>query len=287
VKKIAKRLTYEYVKREIASVGYNMVSKTYKNAITDLEIDCNNGHIFTMKWNNFKSGHRCYYCSGSRIYDHKDIVGERFGKLIVVEYIGFEWDEKCEQKYKKYNYYCQCDCGNKKVAIRHHLKCGNTRSCGCLKYEVVNKGNTRHGLKDEKLYGVWNSIKNRCYNPHVEAYHNYGGRGVEVCDKWKNDFLSFYNWAMSNGYKKGLSIDRINNDGNYEPVNCRWVDSQTQNENTRQCVKVRAINNITGEIKEFPTKAKCSKELGIGIIIVTRSIEGKNTRQKEWKFYRI
>ena len=77
-------------------------------------------------------------------------------------------------------------------------------------------------------------MKQRCSNPNHKSYHNYGGRGIIVCDEWKNNYQAFYDWSMNNGYKEGLSIDRINNNGNYEPSNCRWTDKITQNNNTRQ-----------------------------------------------------
>lgn len=85
--------------------------------------------------------------------------------------------------------------------------------------------------KDERLYGIWCAMKERCYNSHNKSYVRYGGRGIIVCDEWKNDYLSFRSWANSNGYDEGLTIDRIENNGNYEPSNCRWVSTKIQNRN--------------------------------------------------------
>lgn len=101
-----------------------------------------------------------------------------------------------------------------------------------------------HGQSKDKFYQVWNGIKQRCYNPHNKNYHNYGGRGIEVCNEWRNDFQAFYDWSISNGYKDGLQIDRINNDGNYEPSNCRWVDRFTNNNNRRNNISF-TYNGIT------------------------------------------
>lgn len=104
------------------------------------------------------------------------------------------------------------------------------QSCGCMWHELSARKNRTHGKTNTILFGVWDGIKKRCYSNVNQNYHRYGGRGIKVCDEWKNNFLSFEKWALENGYKKGLSIDRINNDGNYEPSNCRFI---TVEENSR------------------------------------------------------
>lgn len=91
----------------------------------------------------------------------------------------------------------------------------------------------KHGKRNTRLYGIWLQMKNRCFNTKTERYKDYGGRGITVCDEWKNDFTKFYDWSISNGYQENLTIDRIDNDGNYEPSNCRWVTVKTQNRNAR------------------------------------------------------
>ncbi len=93
-----------------------------------------------------------------------------------------------------------------------------------MKYE-------KHGMSYTKIYGVWHGMNERCFNTRCKAYKNYGAKGVVVCDEWK-EFIPFYKWAMANGYKEGLTIDRIDSNGNYEPSNCRWVDRFVQNSNT-------------------------------------------------------
>ena len=131
-------------------------------------------------------------------------------------------------------YLCKCPvCGNLFEMWAGQYYRGDT-PCKC----------THYALKNKRLYRIWVNIKTRCYNAKIPNYNDYGGRGITVCDEWKNDFTTFYNWAMSNGYSDDLTIDRINNDGNYEPSNCRWVDVITQANNKRNNIKV----NLNGEI---------------------------------------
>lgn len=163
-----------------------------------------------------------------------DITGKKFGKLTVIEYIG-------KQENGKYYWKCKCDCGNETRAINSDLVNGHIKSCGCLKRDKSirprGRDNKRykHGIYDKKLYYVYHSMKQRCYNPKYPRYVDYGGRGIIICDEWlgEDGVVNFYNWSMENGYKDGLSIDRIDNDGNYEPSNCRWTDDITQLNNTR------------------------------------------------------
>lgn len=94
----------------------------------------------------------------------------------------------------------------------------------------------KHGKSNTRLYNIWTHMKARCYNKNDQHYENYGSRGIVVCDEWKHNFMNFYNWAMNNGYRENLSIDRIDVDGNYEPDNCRWVDVKIQNCNKRTSI---------------------------------------------------
>ena len=149
----------------------------------------------------------------------KDITGQRFGRLQVVKIVG---------KDKRHNllYECICDCGNTTVTNGTLLRAGKTRSCGCLAKNNFDR--TTHGLSHTPLYGVWRTMKTRCYDRNSNHYKNYGARGIVICDEWKNNFKAFYDWSMANGYAKGLTIDRMNVDGNYEPENCRWVTQREQ-----------------------------------------------------------
>ena len=111
-----------------------------------------------------------------------------------------------------------------------------------------NRGN--HGLTNTKLYGVWRTMKSRCFNPNNKKYKNYGGRGLTVCDEWANDFMVFFTWATNNGYQEGLSIDRIDNDKGYCPENCRFTDAKTQANNMRRTPRI-VVNGVKYTAKEL------------------------------------
>ena len=151
----------------------------------------------------------------------KDLTGKRFGKLIVIR-----------PSDKDGYWLCNCDCGKQKIVFDGGLRNGHTRSCGCLKIKATKERSTTHGKSNTKIYRVWRSMIARCEKKNSSAYRNYGARGITVCGEW-HEFMTFYNWAIQNGYKNGLTIDRVNNDGNYEPLNCRWLDRKSQCRNTR------------------------------------------------------
>lgn len=154
-----------------------------------------------------------------------DHTGQRFGRLVVIELKGFE-------KGGQATWLCRCDCGNQSVVIGSNLRRGTTTSCGCLRDEL----RIVHGKYHTRLHNVWKLMKRRCSNPNDKRYHRYGGRGIDVCDEWRNDFGAFYAWATANGYDENAkygecTLDRIDNDKGYSPDNCRWVDIKTQNNN--------------------------------------------------------
>lgn len=146
--------------------------------------------------------------------------------------------------------WCKCECKNYKLIVKYNLTKKLTVSCGCKKYE------TTHGLINHPLYTTWGNMKNRCYNPRGHNYNDYGGRGITVCNEWKNNFQSFFNWSINNGYKKELSIDRIDNNGNYRPDNCRWVNRLIQGKNKRNNVVVLAFGE-SKIISEWARDTRC------------------------------
>lgn len=215
------------------------------------------------------------------------MIGQRFGKLVVIEYYGRKG------KNNKKHYLCKCDCGSEKVVSADNLRSGHTQSCGCLKnresvrridlsgkvfgkltaikfvksndkgttiwlcrcecgneievsYNNLKRGNTqscgcwheKHGDAGTRLYKCWHDMKARCEYHKDFNYHNYGGRGIKVCEEWRKSYLTFKKWALDNGYANTLTIDRIDVNGNYEPRNCRWVTVQEQQNNKRDNVYV-------------------------------------------------
>jgi len=127
----------------------------------------------------------------------------------------------------------ECDCGVTRMYLANSLRTGATTSCGCFQRQNTSEIHTTHGLSKHPLYLVHQEMLKRCYIESTKAYKDYGGRGIGVCDEWQSDFISFYNWAVNNGYQTGRSLDRINNDGHYEPSNCRFADRATQSRNKR------------------------------------------------------
>ena len=177
-----------------------------------------------------------------------NLTGQRFGRLVVVE-------EVPNYKSGRVTWKCKCDCGNITYCNTSNLRSGTSTSCGCLRHEKSISANTTHGYSKEHLYYKWCDLKSRCYNHHVKSYKNYGGRGIKMCDEWKNDYLFFRDWAFNNGYKEGLTIDRIDVNGNYEPSNCRWITMEEQAKNKRNTVYVE-WNGQKYRLKEL------AKELG-------------------------
>jgi hypothetical protein len=154
-------------------------------------------------------------------------IGGRFGKLVVLKEVPKPDGIKDKHKF----WLCLCDCGNQKIVSDGNIG-RNTISCGCYRNSSRPK---KHGFashkKYDKLYHTWNGIKYRCYNEKSKDYKHYGGRGITVCEAWLNDFLTFRDWAIANGYTDELTIDRIDVNGNYEPSNCRWITVAEQNRN--------------------------------------------------------
>lgn len=163
-------------------------------------------------------------------------IGERYGRLTIEEYTG-------TNKWHSRLYRCRCDCGNESIVVGTDLKRGKTKSCGCYQRDRSRECNTIHGLEKHPLYKVWATMKDRCENPKNPKYRLYGKRGVKVCDAW-HDFKTFYDWAMENGYERGLTLDRIDVNGDYEPNNCRWATIKEQNNNKRDTIYLLAYGQM-------------------------------------------
>lgn len=170
-------------------------------------------------------------------YNFKDLTGQKISRLTIIKRI---------EGTSPIKWLCKCDCGNYKEVYGYNLNRMHTTSCGCFNREQNKKRLKRkednyfyiHGKSNTRLHTGWRAMIDRCYNPNNKAYKNYGGRGITVCKEWKNDFMSFYNWAMANGYDENAkhgecTIDRINVNGDYCPGNCRWVNNEVQSNNKR------------------------------------------------------
>lgn len=243
---------------------------------------------------------------------HEELIGEKFGKLLVLEY------EKAEQKGGHGTYRCLCDCGNITHSRKDALLTGRSTSCGrcyqkqiypgmrtkmltvikesgrdenrnilwrcrCDCGEVVDitanairkgrlscgcmAGGATHHQTNTRLYSIWTGIKRRCYNPHDKSYQKwYGSKGIRMCDEWKNSFVQFRDWSISNGYTEALTIDRIDSYGNYEPSNCRWVTPQTQSTNKSNNVHI----TYNGETL---TESDWAKKLKVAPMTIKRRFE--------------
>lgn len=182
-----------------------------------------------------------------------DLIGMRFGLLVVQSY-SHSVKNPISNGYKHY-YNCLCDCGNMCVVERKSLKYGNTKSCGCLHSQQLIKRNKETASRNgdsatyERLYNIWSAIFQRCTNPNSKDYQYYGGKGIKICVEW-NDWETFKQWALSNGYQDNLTIDRINTEGDYEPNNCRWADMITQ-ANNKTNNKYITFNNKTQSLAEW------------------------------------
>lgn len=155
----------------------------------------------------------------------KDLTGQTFGRLTAIRRAA---NRMSRGGHSRVYWHCQCKCGREVIVNSTNFRYGNTKSCGCLRRERTLKPKYTHGMANSRLYRIWKAMKTRCSNPNPESWKNYGGRGIRVCSEWQNSFENFRDWSLANGYSENLTIDREDNDGNYEPGNCRWITRKRQ-----------------------------------------------------------
>lgn len=187
----------------------------------------------------------------------KNLIGQKFGRLTVIDYAE---DHVSSSGYHTIMWKCRCECGAELTVRGKCLTQGVTKSCGCYQKEGVSQRASKHHGFGTRLYAVWNSMRQRCLNPHSQAYKNYGGRGITICSEWE-DFAEFRTWALSNGYDETalrgeLTLDRIDVNQGYSPVNCRWVSTSVQAHNKRNTLLL-TYQGVTKPLTEW------AKEVGL------------------------
>lgn len=200
-------------------------------------------------------------------------IGSRVERLLILDDLGLvDMGYACGKKIRRLK--VQCDCGKVFNVNKNSITSNKTKSCGCFKKETILNQHIKHSLYKHPLFKIWQGIKKRCYNKNCSNFYGYGGRGIKMCDTWQNDFNSFYNWAIENGWRKGLHIDRIDVDGNYEIDNCRFVTQKENNRNRRNTIYITS-NNVKKTIGEW------SEETGIKYATI------KSRFMKGWNINRV
>ena len=211
--------------------------------------------------------------------EFKDLIGQTFNRWTIIG-----TSDKTNKHYDRY-WLCQCSCKNKTVReVRElSLTTEKSKSCGCYSSEKTTAMNKERGFRDKYPYykrikSIYDGMRKRCYDENKDNYDSYGGRGISVCKEWLNEFMIFYEWALNNGYSNELTIDRIENDGNYEPSNCRWATQEEQDYNKRNTVYLE----IDGEYKNVLEWEKFSG-LSYSVLWQRYNIFGFRTKEEMFK----
>lgn len=207
----------------------------------------------------------------SSVRRHIPAIGSVHGQLTILEDLGYK--PRGSSASLMPMVLCKCKCGNTKEINYYDIRKGRIVSCGCKKRNSTIERNYIHGLSKHPLRAVLATMKDRCHNPNCHDYELYGGRGVILCDAWRSDFKRFYDWAIQNGWEKGLQIDRIDNDAGYSPENCRFVSCKVNNMNRRSS-KIWVVDGV-----EYQSAHIAAEALNVGWWVIQKWCDGNPPRQ--------
>jgi hypothetical protein len=235
-----------------------VISYYKENNKTIWKCICDCGNMKNVSGGNLKSGDvKSCGCLRREILTI-DITGEKYGMLTVIKQNG-------HGKSGRIVWLCKCDCGNVVSVRGNDLRTGRTISCGCYKRAITSITKTTHGDSGKRLYNIWRDVVRRCKDKNNPRNKNYGMRGIDICCEWANSYESFKEWSLYNGYADNLSIDRINNNGDYKPTNCRWTTRKVQNNNKR-VNRLLTHNGETLSIKLWAEKIHMNYQTLVGRI---------------------
>lgn len=210
--------------------------------------------------------------------------GTRYGRLTTTG--------NYEIKSRRAFWECECDCGKRVFVRGSALKNGTTKSCGCYKIELQSKKMKKHNMSHTRIHGIWCNMRCRCNKEYEPTYVYYGARGIKVCPEWDNTndgFQNFYEWALENGYSDNLTLDRVDVNGNYEPLNCRWVDMKTQNRNKRNnhYINVNGEKMILTDVAEMLgiTRAGILQRIDRGMSVEEAVSKPKEIQDRKYVYY--
>ncbi|MGK3722415.1 helix-turn-helix domain-containing protein [Priestia megaterium] len=230
---------------KLTVIEYVGLDEAKKQAVWKCRCEC--GNEVSVRKPSLKSGHtRSCGCIRKETSNRVDIVGEVFGRLTVIEYMGLDEEKKVSM------WKCKCECGRETVVRKPSLKAGHTKSCGCLQTDHRKQMNRKHGLYKHPAYSSWSHMRRRCNNPKDTYFYHYGGRGIKVCDEWNESFEAFYR-DMGDSYKKGLTLERKDVNGDYTPENCIWAD-RTEQMNNRTVTRYITVFGETMSVSQAARK---------------------------------